>query len=133
MVDEHDIVEVGVRGGNDASVVGYVCSGAVIDSDCSGYHGSGVGVADGSANSVGSVSSGDSLGATSALLFGGMRASVFCPVDQHSEEEGKNVGDVCRRDACDIYSEPSYLREVGCIARRIEFRDVHKGSLLSWV
>ena len=94
MVDEHDIVEVGVRGGDDVGVVGEASSGTVIDADRSDYHCSGVDVVGESANSVGSASGCGSSGAVSASLPGAICAFVSCPIGRCSEED-ENVGGVC--------------------------------------
>lgn len=95
VIDEHDVVDVGVRGGGDAGVVGDACSGAVPDSCCSDSHCGDVGAVCGSANSVGSVGSGGLSGAMSAPLSGAMGAPSSSPIGQYSKEEGENAGSAC--------------------------------------
>ena len=92
---ENDIVEAGMRDDNGADVGEDGCSGAVIDSCYSGGHGGDVGTACGSANSVGSVVSGDVVGPMRAPSSGAMSAPSSRPTGPHSKEEGDCAGGAC--------------------------------------
>ena len=88
VVGEYDLVAVGACGGISAGLVGCVSSGAEFEPCDSDGHLSGKQrVVCESVNAVGAIGGGCPSGAVSA--------SVPCPSDQHSEEEGECVDGVC--------------------------------------